>query len=360
MNPRPIDADDALARLHTFGAVLDARSPGEFALDHLPGARNWAVLDDAERARVGLLYVQTGPFEARRVGAALVARNIAAHIERDAGDWPRELEPLVYCWRGGQRSGALAHILAQVGWRVQLVRGGYKALRAALVRQLATAAAQQRFVVLCGPTGSGKSRLLQALARAGAQVLDLEQLAAHRGSVLGALPGVEQPTQKAFETSIWNALRAFDAQRPVWVESESRKIGRLQVPDAVLEGMRAAPCVRLHTADAARVRILREDYAELAADTAALQQRLRALRELRGHAVVERWCELVTQGALDELVVELLTQHYDPGYRGSSERNYSGFATAPTLAVDTADAFDALAAQLATPFTAPAAAPAAR
>jgi tRNA 2-selenouridine synthase len=347
MNPRPLDADDALARLSTFGAVLDARSPGEYALDHLPHARSWAVLDDAERARVGLLYVQTGPFEARRVGAALVARNIAAHIERDASDWPRDLEPLVYCWRGGQRSGALAHVLAQVGWRVHLVRGGYKALRAALVRQLAALASQQRFVVLCGPTGSGKSRLLQALARAGAQVLDLEQLAAHRGSVLGALPGVEQPTQKAFETSIWDALRGFDAQGVVWVESESRKIGRLQVPDALLERMRAAPCLRLHTADAARVRILREDYAELAADVPALQQRLRALRELRGHAVVEHWCAMVERGELDQLVVDLLAQHYDPGYRGSSERNYSGFAAAPTLSVDDAGSFDTLAAQLA-------------
>jgi tRNA 2-selenouridine synthase len=346
MNPRPIEADDALARLHAFGAVLDARSPGEYALDHLPGARNWAVLDDAERARVGLLYVQTGPFEARRVGAALVARNIAAHLERDAGDWPRDLEPLVYCWRGGQRSGALAHVLAQVGWRVHLVRGGYKALRAALVRQLAALAAQQRFVVLCGPTGSGKSRLLQSLARAGAQVLDLEQLAAHRGSVLGALPGVEQPTQKAFETAIWNALRGFDTRRVVWVESESRKIGRLQVPDALLEGMRAARCLRLDTAAAARVRILREDYAELAADVPALQQRLRALRELRGHAVVERWCAMVERGALDELVVELLELHYDPGYRGSIERNYSGFAAAPTLTVVDAGGFDALAAKL--------------
>ena len=347
MNPRPIEADDALARLDAFGAVLDARSPGEYALDHLPAARNWAVLDDAERARVGLLYVQTGPFEARRVGAALVARNIAAHLERDAGDWPRELEPLVYCWRGGQRSGALAHVLAQVGWRAHLVRGGYKALRAALVRQLAALAAQQRFKVLCGPTGSGKSRLLQALAHAGAQVLDLEQLAAHRGSVLGALPGVEQPTQKAFETAIWNTLRGFDPQRVVWVESESRKIGRLQVPDALLERMRAAPCLRLDTAAAARVRILREDYAELAADVPALQQRLRALRELRGQAVVERWCEMVERGELDGLVVELLAQHYDPGYRGSIERNYAGFAAAPALDIDDAGAFAALAAQLA-------------
>ncbi len=346
MNPRPIDADEALERLDAYGAVLDARSPGEYTLDHLPGARNWAVLDDAERARVGLLYQQSGAFEAKKVGAALVAHNIAAHLQRDAAHWPRALEPMVYCWRGGQRSAALAHVLAQVGWRVHLVRGGYKALRAALVRQLAEHARRMRLVVLCGPTGCGKSRLLQALERAGAQVLDLERLAAHRGSVLGALPGVEQPAQKAFETALWDALRGFDAQRTVWVESESRRIGRLQVPDPVLERMRAGRCVRLHASDAVRVRILREDYRALAADSAALQQRLHALRALRGHAAVDHWCALSARGALDTLVADLLAQHYDPSYRNSMERNYAGFADAPTVEADSADAFDALAAQL--------------
>ena len=346
MNPHPIEASEALESLDTFGAVLDARSPGEFALDHLPAANNWAVLDDAERARVGLLYKQSGAFEAKRVGAALVAHNIAVHLQRDAMHWPRTLEPLVYCWRGGQRSGALAHVLAQVGWRVRLVHGGYKALRAALVLQLAHHAQRARMVVLSGPTGCGKSRLLQALARAGAQVLDLERLAAHRGSVLGALPGVEQPSQKAFETAIWDALRGFDAQRTVWVESESRRIGRLQVPDPVLERMRAARCVRLYAGDAVRVRILREDYRALSDDTAALQQRLLALRALRGSAAVERWCALSAQGELDTLIGELLAQHYDPSYRSSMERNFAGFAAAPTVEAADADGFDALAAQL--------------
>ena len=346
MNPQPIDADAALRQLASFDVVLDARSPGEFALDRLPGARNWAVLDDAERARVGLLYQQAGPFEAKKLGAALVARNIASHLDRDAAAWPRQFAPLVYCWRGGQRSGALAHVLAQVGWRVRVVQGGYKALRAALVVQLAQTVQQVRFVVLCGPTGCGKSRLLQALARRDAQVLDLEGLAAHRGSVLGALPGVAQPSQKAFETALWDTLRRMDPQRPVWVESESRKIGRLQVPEALLERVRGARCLRLTTADAVRIRILREDYAALAADVPALQQRLHALRELRGHAAVARWCALAARGELDTLVAELLEQHYDPSYRGSMQRHFAGLADAPQVRIDAADGFDAVAAQL--------------
>ncbi len=346
MNPQAIEAGQALERLQDFDAVLDVRSPGEYALDHLPEAANWWVLDDAERARVGTLYKERGSFEAKRLGAVLVARNIAGHIEAGAGSWPRHHGILAYCWRGGSRSAAMAHVLGQIGFRVHVVQGGYKALRAAIVQQLAARAATQPLRVLCGPTGCGKSRLLQALRRQGAQVLDLEDLAAHRGSVLGALAGVEQPTQKAFETALWQQLRAFDAQRPVFVESESRRIGRLQVPQALLERMRAAPCLRLQAGLEVRVRILREDYAELSADVPRLQERLRALRELRGHASVERWCSMAAQHHFDALVAELLEQHYDPSYEASMQRNFAAFADAPRLCIDSADAFDAVAARL--------------
>ncbi len=346
MNPRPLEAPQALDSLHAFDAVLDVRSPGEFALDHLPRADNWWVLDDAQRARVGTLYHQQGAFEARRLGAVLTARNIALHIEQQAAAWPRGQRVLVYCWRGGQRSAAMAHVLAQVGFSVAVVRGGYKALRAALVAQLARRPAELRLLVVCGRTGSGKSRLLQALHAEGAQVLDLEALAAHRGSVLGALPDCEQPTQKAFETAIWERLRAFDTTRPVYVESESRKIGRLQIPDALLDAMRASPCLHLRASDAVRVRILREDYAALGADLPGLQQRLQALRALRGHALVEHWCALAAQGDLDGLVGELLTLHYDPGYEASMRRNFAGLAEARQLDVPRPAGFADLARAL--------------
>lgn len=345
---RSVTPDEALTRLAEFDAVLDVRSPGEFALDHMPGAVNWPVLDDAERVRVGTLHVQTGAFEARRIGAALVARNIAMHIEQHAQGWPKEFAPLVYCWRGGNRSGAMAHVLAQIGFRVHLVHGGYKALRAALVRQLDALAPPLNFRVICGPTGSGKSRLLNALQAQGAQVLDLEMLAAHRGSVLGALPGEAQPSQKHFETRIWAVLRSLEPALPVFIESESKRIGKLQVPSALLERMHASPCMRLEATLPTRVRILLDDYAALTRDPAELLFRLESLTELRGKQTVARWRGLVEARDFPSLVEELLAQHYDPSYGNSMARNYQDLMASPTWLVNDASpaAFDRLAAQI--------------
>ena len=209
----PISAVDCLARLDDFDAIIDARSEGEYALDHLPGALNWPSLNNEERVLVGTEYKQISPFVARKRGAALAARNVASHIERHVLDKPRDWQPLVYCWRGGQRSGSLALVLGQIGFRVQVVEGGYRAYRRAVMDELESLPERFQFRVLCGKTGSGKSRLLTALHTQGAQVLDLEGLANHRGSVLGLVPGHPQPSQKRFETLLWDVLRRLDAAR---------------------------------------------------------------------------------------------------------------------------------------------------
>ncbi|MFM7531246.1 MAG: tRNA 2-selenouridine(34) synthase MnmH [Rubrivivax sp.] len=328
-----IGIDDALARLAQFDAVVDARSPAEHALDHLPGALNWPVLDDEERRLVGTEYTQLSAFEARKRGAAMAARNIARHLEREGASLGPEWKPLVYCWRGGQRSGSLALVLAQVGFEVQVLEGGYRAFRRRVLADLEDAGAGLDFRVLCGRTGTGKSRLLRALASHGAQVLDLEALAEHRGSVLGAVPDRSQPTQKAFETRLWHALRGFDPTRAVFVESESRTIGRLRLPDALLQRMRAAPCLHLEMGLPARVALLREDYAHYVADTAALCERLDTLREARGHACVAGWQALAREGRIDALVTALLESHYDPVYLRSMARNYQRFGHALELPV---------------------------
>jgi len=333
---RRIAAEEAIPRLANFDAVIDARSESEFAEDHLPGALNWPSLSDEERRLIGTEYKQISPFEARKRGAALVARNIARHLETQAMNLPRGWKPLVYCWRGGQRSGALATVLDRVGFGVQVLDGGYRAFRRAVLAELETLPAAFAWQVVCGRTGSAKSRLLRALAAQAAQVLDLETLACHRGSVLGLLPDRPQPSQKAFETQIWQALRGFDPARPVFAEGESRTIGRLRVPERLLEQLRAAPCLQVQMPLPARVAFLLEDYAHFVRDIDSFCARLEALRELRGAAVVTRWQALARAGDVAAVVGELLEQHYDPIYDRSMHRNFIGLATARTVGLNDA------------------------
>ncbi|HUP06147.1 MAG TPA: tRNA 2-selenouridine(34) synthase MnmH [Caldimonas sp.] len=321
-----LPAGDAIARLDGFDAIVDTRSESEFAIDRLPGAVNWPTLTDAERARVGTEYVQVSPFEARKHGAVLAARNVARHIERELEHVSKTWSPLVYCWRGGQRSGALATVLDRIGFRVHVLEGGYREFRRAVVAALESLPATLRFRVVCGPTGAGKSRLLQALAAAGEPVLDLEALANHRGSVLGLVPGEAQPSQKRFDTLVWDALRRFDPARPVWVESESRKIGDLRVPATLVTRMRESPCAWVELALERRVDVLLHDYAFFVRDLDAFCARLDALRALRGREVVESWQAAARSGQVRDVVRDLLLVHYDPIYLQSMRRNFAGVA----------------------------------
>ncbi|MFZ2651836.1 MAG: tRNA 2-selenouridine(34) synthase MnmH [Burkholderiaceae bacterium] len=328
-----IAAADALARLASFDTLIDARSESEFAEDRLPGAVNWPSLNDAQRHAVGTEYAQVCAFEARKHGAVLVARNIAQHIEREAMSRPKGWRPLVYCWRGGQRSAALATVLAQIGWQVHVLDGGYREYRRAVIAALASLPQTLAMRVVCGTTGSGKSRLLQVLARSGEQVLDLEGLANHRGSVLGLIPGQRQPGQKRFESMLWDKLRQFDPARCVWVESESRRVGDVQVPPALVQQMRTAPCVVLDLPLDARVALLMAEYRHFVDDTTAFCERLDALRVLRGNEVVGAWQQAARAGRVDTVVRELLVNHYDSVYQNSMRRNFAGFS-APFLRIE--------------------------
>ncbi len=315
-------------RMVTVGALaayperIDVRSPAEYAEDHLPGAVSEPVLSNEERALVGTLHARDSAFAAKRAGAAIVARNVARMLETSFRDQPRDWAPLVYCWRGGKRSGALTHVLNEIGWRAVQLEGGYRAYRRHVRAQLETVPARFDLRVVCGLTGSGKSRLLQALALEGAQVLDLEALAAHRGSLLGDLPDLPQPSQKHFETTILDALEHLDANRPVYVESESKRIGTLQVPDALLDAMRRASCVLVDLAPELRVALLREEYAHFLDDAETLARQLAPLTPLHGKATIERWDAAARAADWDLLVSELLALHYDPTYTRSMERNF--------------------------------------
>ena len=330
--PEILPIEDVLARLDDFDTIIDARSPSEYALDHLPNAINCPVLDDQQRITVGTMYKQVGAFEAKKVGAAMVSKNIGYHIETLWLDKPREWKPLIYCWRGGNRSGSMATVLAKIGWPVVQLDGGYKAFRGAINTQLEQTP-ELDFRVICGTTGSGKTRLLDTLEAIGAQVLDLEQLAAHRGSVLGNIPCQPQPSQKAFETSIWDRLRRYDPSLPVFVEAESRKVGGLRVPGALMERMRASPCISMQVAREDRVKLLIEDYQHFACNAPALNAQLEFLVQLHGRERIERWQSMANAGEMPALVDELLVDHYDPAYLKSIHRNFVQFDKATELAL---------------------------
>lgn len=327
-----ITADELESHWREFDDIIDVRSPGEWALDRIPGAMNLPVLDDAQRVEIGTLHAQSA-FDARRRGAAMVARNIADAIDQLA-DKPRTWRPLVYCWRGGNRSQAMVTVMERIGWRPFLLKGGYAEFRRMVVRRIPEQVESLAFTVVCGVTGSGKTAYLTQQARQGAQVLDLEGLAHHRGSLLGSEPVGKQPSQKAFETAIWNALRGFDASSPILVESESRKIGAVQVPESLIGRMRASPCLELVCPIQDRIRFLCHHYAHFFSQPEDLIDKLERLRPLVGGQRVDQWCQMITDRKWPQLVQSLLEEHYDPTYLRSMRRNYALYESARQQAWD--------------------------
>lgn len=322
-----------VAQLHEFDEIVDVRSPSEYAEDHVPGAINCPVLSDEERVRVGTLYKQS-PFEAKKIGAVLVARNIARHLETHWMDKPRSWHPLIYCWRGGQRSGAMTHILRQIGFSAERLEGGYKNYRQHVRERLQLLPEKYAFRVICGLTGSGKSRLLTALQQAGAQVLDLEVLARHRGSVLGDMPNAPQPAQKGFDSQLLSQLETFDPALPVYVESESKKIGTIRVPDTLIAAMWSSQCIRLESPLAVRVALLREDYAHFLHDPVLLRQQIDRLQGMYSNELLAHWHALCEAQAWDEFIAELLELHYDPAYSKSIRSNYPNYDQAHCLTLN--------------------------
>lgn len=303
---------------HGFDDIIDVRAPTEFAEDHLPGAISLPVLDDDERARVGTIYKQVSPFTARKLGAALVAKNAAAHLTGPLADRPGGWRPLVYCWRGGQRSGSFAIILSQVGWRVETLVGGYKTWRGLVVREVYDTPVRAPLVVLDGNTGSAKTEVLNLLPRFGVQVIDLEGLARHRGSLFGSVGA--QPSQKAFEGALALALAGLDPTRPVVVEAESSKIGNCRLPPELWKAMVAAPRVTIAATRAVRAEYLARAYADLTANPERLLQTIGLLRPLHPREVIEDWQAQAAVGGYAELADSLMERHYDPRYGKHRER----------------------------------------
>ncbi len=328
-----------------FDTIIDARAPAEYAEDHLPGAISLPVLDDEERARVGTIYKQVSPFTARKLGAALVSRNVARHLEEALADKPGGWRPLVYCWRGGQRSGSFALILNQIGWRVETIAGGYKAWRALVVKELYETPVASKVVVLDGNTGTAKTDVLARLKAQGTQVIDLEGLARHRGSLFGHMPG-GQPSQKAFECALAMELSRLDPARPVVVEAESAKVGDLRLPSHLWAAMRTAPRVTIAASLPERARYLTRAYADIVADGARLLQVIDLLRHAQARETIDAWTGLAMTGQFEALAADLMQVHYDPRYEKHRTRMEVASITVEAASLDEAT-LDDLAARVA-------------
>lgn len=301
---------------HGFDTLIDVRSPAEFAEDHLPGAVNLPVLSNSERVRVGTIYKQDSAFTAKKVGAALVARNSAKHLDGQLAGKDGSWQPLIYCWRGGQRSGSFATILKQIGWRAKVVQGGYQSYRRLISDYLYGDPLPHDIIVLDGNTGTAKTELLHILAQNGEQIVDLEGLAAHRGSIFGAV-AQPQPSQKAFEGALAGILAGVDPTRRVWIEAESSKIGNLIIPPALWQAMKSAPRISVSAPIKARADYLVSAYGDILYDRAALQDRLTRLIVHQGHERVEQWQLMACNGENLHLAAELIQHHYDPSYARS-------------------------------------------
>jgi tRNA 2-selenouridine synthase len=334
--------------LETYSEIIDVRSESEFAEDRMPGAINLPVLNDAERAKVGTLYKQVCPFDARKVGASLVAQNIAKHLDTHFITKAKDYHPLLYCWRGGQRSNSMAAVLSQIGWHVTVLEGGYKTYRAYVRDRLASLPGQFTFRVLCGLTGSRKTDILRQLAHRGVQVLDLEGLANHRGSLLGqewdssslGERGTEvranqqaassrqfgkfspQPSQKRFESLLLEQLQRFETSKPVWVEAESNKIGQVYLPLSLWQQMKQASCIEIELPQAARIEYLLQAYPHLVTHPNLLKNRLDRLKSRYGRKKLDEWHSLINAGQWNTLVGDLLSCHYDPAYCQSIGQTY--------------------------------------
>jgi len=319
--------------LHNYDLIIDARCPREYREDHIPGALNLPVVNDEEYAEVGTLH-RTDAMGAYQIGVQYSLRNIARHLGESVAGLNRKSRILVYCFRGGKRSRLWFDALDVIGYRVEKLKGGWKGYRRWVNEQLKVVPRTFHYNVLNGPTGCGKTRLLAALRDAGAQVLDLEALAVHRGSVIGAIPGHEQPSQKYFDSLLLKNFSTYSTERPIWVEAESKKIGNVQLPESLLVAMRAGSVFSVKTAMAQRVQMWREDYAHFEEDPASLVTKLQFLGPLVGNAELKQWEALAEHKAIPELFERLMTAHYDVAYKRSSIRNYPDLHNAPVIALD--------------------------
>jgi tRNA 2-selenouridine synthase len=305
----------------TFDTIIDVRSPLEYEEDHIIGSINCPVLYDQERIIVGTIYKKESTFRAKIIGSSLTARNIAKHIEEKFINQKGSWQPLIYCWRGGQRSKAFSLILSEVGWRTFQLEGGYKKYRNDVISFLNKVGSKLKIILISGKTGSAKTKILQNIKLQGGQILDLENLANHKGSLLGKIPDLKQPSQKLFESKLYHQIKQLDLRRNVYIEAESSKIGNIHIPKTLWAKMIVSPRIEIKADIELRSSFLLNDYKYMCENPELIKPIIYGLKNRLSKKLINDWMELITKKLWLDLTKSFLENHYDPSYSSNTIKN---------------------------------------
>lgn len=299
--------------------VIDVRAPKEFSQGHIPNAHNLPLFDDHQRSVVGTAYRHNGRQAAILKGLEMVGPKMRDLAEQS---WAIAKQPgapdgrvLMHCWRGGMRSQSVAWLLEQTGMQVQLLEGGYKSYRRFVLQQFQQA---WPLVVISGLTGAGKTRQLRNLRHAGQQVIDLEQLANHQGSVFGGFDQAPQPTVEQFENNLAHLLGKMAPAKPIWIEDESQSIGKVAVPTPFFKQYRLAPAIFLDVPREARARFLAAHYGNI--DVAEIESGIESIRDRLGGQNVNRAKRFLAENRWVDCA-DCLLEYYDKAYLKSQQKH---------------------------------------
>ena len=304
-----------------FDTIIDVRSPLEFAEDHIVGAINCPVLSDLERQKVGTIYKKESSFKAKIIGSSLTAKNIAFHIENNFMEKKGAWQPLIYCWRGGQRSKAFSIVLSEVGWRTNQLKGGYKEYRNQVINFLDNIGPKLKITLISGKTGSAKTKILKSIENEGGQILDLEGLANHKGSLLGKIPDLIQPSQKFFESLIFNKIQNLNLKDKIYIEAESSKIGNIHIPKSIWKKMIKSPRIEISANVELRAKFLVSDYDYMCNNPTLINPIIKGLKNRLSKELFDEWTNLIDRKKWFDLTKSFLENHYDPSYSSNTIKN---------------------------------------
>ena len=297
--------------INNFEKIIDVRSELEFEEDAIPKSENFPVLNNYQRKRVGKIY-KNDPFEARKIGATIIVKNIETFLKKNSLSKSQNI--LIYCWRGGMRSLSLYLVLKNIGYKVTILDKGYKEYRSFINNFFINELRSIKFKILNGLTGTGKTFFLNKLSN-NFPVIDFEKLAGHKGSILGDIPGISQPTQKKFESRIWYNMFEYKFKSEFWAESESHRIGKLFIPNKLFDKMKKGKVFNLIVPKKTRVDFILKDYKYLLEQKKKLCNSLIILKKFIGEKEFKKLKEQIDKRNYNKFVLNLLDLHYDKVYK---------------------------------------------